>query len=97
MKDKWSGTVVLIGQPAEEVIAGARMMLDDGLYRRPLGHDAHTYKLQFEGFSDTILRQAPQHGATLDDGLASLQALVAIARSCETGGYMRLDATAGGV
>lgn len=34
MKDKWSGTVVLIGQPAEEIIAGARMMLADGLYRR---------------------------------------------------------------
>jgi amidohydrolase len=34
MKDKWSGTVVFIGQPAEEVIAGARMMLDDGLYKR---------------------------------------------------------------
>jgi hippurate hydrolase len=34
LKDRWSGTVVLIGQPAEEVIAGARMMLEDGLYKR---------------------------------------------------------------
>jgi hippurate hydrolase len=34
MKDKWSGTVVFIAQPAEEVIAGARMMLEDGLYKR---------------------------------------------------------------
>ncbi|HJZ55290.1 MAG TPA: amidohydrolase [Gemmataceae bacterium] len=33
-KDKWSGTVVFVGQPAEEIVAGARMMLDDGLYRR---------------------------------------------------------------
>ncbi len=33
-KASWSGTVVLIAQPAEEVIAGARMMLDDGLYKR---------------------------------------------------------------
>lgn len=33
-KDKWSGTVVFIGQPAEEIVAGARMMLDDGLYKR---------------------------------------------------------------
>jgi hippurate hydrolase len=32
--DNWSGTVVFIAQPAEEVIAGARMMLDDGLYKR---------------------------------------------------------------
>jgi hippurate hydrolase len=33
-KNLWSGTVVLIGQPAEEIVAGARMMLDDGLYKR---------------------------------------------------------------
>lgn len=30
--DSWSGTAVLIGQPAEELIAGARAMVDDGLY-----------------------------------------------------------------
>jgi amidohydrolase len=34
MKDRWSGTVVFIAQPAEEIIAGARMMLADGLYKR---------------------------------------------------------------
>src|SRR5438034_5129662 len=34
LKDRWSGTVVFIGQPAEEIVAGARMMLDDGLYKR---------------------------------------------------------------
>jgi hippurate hydrolase len=34
MKDQWSGTVVFIAQPAEEIVAGARMMLDDGLYKR---------------------------------------------------------------
>lgn len=33
-KDKWSGTIVFIGQPAEEIISGARAMLDDGLYKR---------------------------------------------------------------
>jgi len=33
-KAKWSGTLVMIGQPAEERGAGARMMLDDGLYSR---------------------------------------------------------------
>jgi amidohydrolase len=33
-KDGWSGTAVFIAQPAEEVVAGARMMLDDGLYKR---------------------------------------------------------------
>ena len=33
-KDTWSGTLVLIGQPAEERISGAREMLEDGLYER---------------------------------------------------------------
>ncbi|MHA7871953.1 MAG: amidohydrolase [Hyphococcus sp.] len=33
-KDQWSGTLVLIGQPAEERISGARMMMEDGLYER---------------------------------------------------------------
>ena len=34
MRDRWSGTLVMIGQPAEERGAGARAMLDDGLYER---------------------------------------------------------------
>jgi amidohydrolase len=33
-KDKWSGTVVMIGQPAEERVLGAKAMLKDGLYTR---------------------------------------------------------------
>jgi amidohydrolase len=33
-KDRWSGTVLLIGQPAEEAIGGAKAMLADGLYER---------------------------------------------------------------
>ncbi len=34
MRDRWSGTIVLVAQPAEEIVAGARAMLDDGLYTR---------------------------------------------------------------
>lgn len=34
LKDQWHGTLVLIGQPAEEVIDGSRAMLADGLYTR---------------------------------------------------------------
>ncbi len=34
MKDQWSGTLVLIGQPAEEIGLGAMAMLDEGLYRK---------------------------------------------------------------
>lgn len=32
-KDKWSGTLIMLGQPAEE-IGGAKPMLQDGLYTR---------------------------------------------------------------
>lgn len=33
-RDAWSGTLMLIGQPAEERGAGARAMLNDGLFER---------------------------------------------------------------
>ncbi|MGD9648425.1 MAG: amidohydrolase [Pirellulales bacterium] len=33
-RDQWSGTVMFIGQPAEERGAGARAMLEDGLFTR---------------------------------------------------------------
>ncbi len=33
-RDRWSGTLVLIGQPAEEMGDGARAMLKDGLFTR---------------------------------------------------------------
>jgi hippurate hydrolase len=34
LKSQWSGTLVFVGQPAEEIGAGARMMLADGLFTR---------------------------------------------------------------
>lgn len=34
LKDRWSGTLVFVGQPAEEIVAGARAMLADGLFTR---------------------------------------------------------------
>src|SRR3984893_2703509 len=34
LEDQWRGTLVLIGQPAEETIDGARAMLRDGLFTR---------------------------------------------------------------
>jgi len=33
-KETWHGTLMLIGQPAEETITGARKMVDDGLFTR---------------------------------------------------------------
>ena len=56
-KDKWKGTVLLIGQPAEEKIGGAKAMLGDGLYSRfpkpnfalalHVTHDLETGKLAY--------------------------------------------------
>lgn len=34
MKDKWQGTLIFIGQPAEEIGTGARLMLEAGLYKK---------------------------------------------------------------
>ena len=34
LRDKWSGTLMLIGQPAEERFGGARMMREDKIYQR---------------------------------------------------------------
>lgn len=48
-KADWAGTLVLIGQPAEERISGARIMLEDGLYERFPKPD---YALAFHVSSD---------------------------------------------
>jgi hippurate hydrolase len=34
MKSQWRGTVMIVGQPAEETVDGAQAMLDDHLYQR---------------------------------------------------------------
>nr|MBP8276787.1 amidohydrolase [Propionivibrio sp.] len=34
LKERWNGTLMFIAQPAEEVLGGAKAMLDDGLFRR---------------------------------------------------------------
>jgi len=69
----------------------------DGQYHRPLGADAFTYKLQVEGFADTILNGAPQRGGSIEDGIAAMRAMVAVARSVESGAAVRLDSVTGGV
>lgn len=69
----------------------------DRQYHRPLGEDSFTYKLQIEGFADTILHGVPQHGANIDDGIAAMRAMVAIARSAETGAAVRLADVSGAV
>jgi hippurate hydrolase len=34
LKDQWQGTLLFLGQPAEEALGGARAMLADGLFKR---------------------------------------------------------------
>ena len=34
LKDRWRGTLLMVGQPAEETVGGAARMLADGLYNR---------------------------------------------------------------
>jgi predicted dehydrogenase len=69
----------------------------DRQFHRPLGEDAYTYKLQIESFADSILHGAPQDGATIDDGVAAMRAMTAIARSAETGERVLLADVTGGV
>ena len=69
----------------------------DGQYHRVLGADAHFYRLQLEGFADTILHHAPMQGATVKDGVAAGRALVAIAQSAKTGAVVRLADVKGSI
>src|SRR5436305_13854129 len=34
LKDQWQGSLMFIAQPAEEIVSGAKAMLDDGLFTR---------------------------------------------------------------
>ncbi|HRI87154.1 MAG TPA: gfo/Idh/MocA family oxidoreductase, partial [Candidatus Hydrogenedentes bacterium] len=69
----------------------------DRQFRRVLGEDAYSYKLQLEGFADSVLHGAPQQGATVGDGAAAMRAMVAIARAVESGETIRLDSVSGTV
>ncbi len=62
-----------------------------------LGADGHFYRRQLEGFATVILDGAPMRGADIDDGIASVRTMIAIARSAETGQPVRPDAVSGGL
>ena len=68
----------------------------DGTTRRVLGADGHFYRRQLEGFADTVLTGRSTGGADLEDGIASVRAMVAIAQSERHGGQtVRLADVAG--
>ena len=66
-------------------------------YERPLGEDAYTYKLQIESFADVVLHRATQVGAQVQDGVAAMRAMVAIARSAQSGEKVNLATVSGAV
>lgn len=69
----------------------------DGATHRVLGADGHFYRRQVEGFARTILDGTAMEGADIDDGLASVRAMVAVARSAESGKAVALSDVTGGV
>jgi predicted dehydrogenase len=69
----------------------------DGTTHRVLGADGHFYRRQVEGFADVILKGAKMQGADIDDGIASVRAMIAIARSVESGKRVALADVSGGL
>jgi predicted dehydrogenase len=69
----------------------------DGATHRVLGADGHFYRRQLEGFADVILNNSKMTGADVDDGVASVRAMVAIAQSVESGKEVALADVSGGL
>lgn len=61
LKDKWRGTLLLVGQPAEEALGGARAMVADGLYDRVARPD---YALALH-----VIAKYPEGKLAFSDGL----------------------------
>jgi predicted dehydrogenase len=66
-----------------------------GATTRVLGPDGHFYRRQVEGFADTVLNGAPMRGAGIEDGFASMRAMIAIAQSVASGRPVRLADVSG--
>lgn len=69
----------------------------DATTTRVLGADGHFYRRQLEGFADTILHGLPMLGADIDDGIASVRAMAAIAQSVRTERPVTLSEVSGGI
>lgn len=61
LKDQWSGTLLLLGQPAEESLGGARAMVADDLYGR-VGRPDHALALH-------VIAKYPAGKIAFSDGL----------------------------
>ncbi|SDG02171.1 Predicted dehydrogenase [Celeribacter baekdonensis] len=68
-----------------------------GTTTRVLGADGHFYRRQLEALSDVVLKNAPMVGANIDDGVASVRGMVAIAQSVASGQAVKLADVSGGL
>ena len=68
-----------------------------GTTTRVLGADGHFYRRQLEAFADTVLNGGAHGGADIEDGVASVRGMVAVARSAESGKPVRLSQASGAV
>ena len=85
-RDDWSGTLLMVGQPAEERGSGARALLDDGLYER-LGTPDAALALHVSPFLE-----AGTVGVVAGYALASVDSVDVIVRGI--GGHGALPETA---
>ncbi len=69
----------------------------DATYHRPLGADGHFFRRQVEGFAEAVLTGKPMRGANIEDGLASVRAMAAIAESARTGKAVSVASMTGAV
>ena len=69
----------------------------DDQFHQPIGADADVFRLQIEDLTRAATTGSVPRGATAADGLASVRAMVALARSVESGDWVRLAGVSGGV
>ncbi|HEV2818384.1 MAG TPA: amidohydrolase [Allosphingosinicella sp.] len=74
MRSQWSGTLVMIAQPGEEIGAGAKAMLDDGLFTR-FPHPTHAI-----AFHDSASLPAGVIGITSGPALANVDSVDILVR-----------------
>ena len=74
LRDRWSGTLVMIGQPGEELGLGAKAMLDDGLFTR-FPKPSHVI-----AFHDSAMLPAGTIGYTPGPALANVDSVDIVVR-----------------
>ena len=71
--------------------------VDDDQFHQPIGADADVFRLQVEDLARAATTGSAPRGATAADGLANVRAMVALARSVESGDWVRLADVSGGL